>query len=152
MTRRRAVTEAVTVMLLLVATIVLVGFVTYYFYSSQNRYDVGIVQQAVDQGQNAGQILHVVYYQTQNGNSEFYLYNSGNVAINVKQVYTVASGQATPENTWSICATGTSNTCGSVIQPGTVYILTVPGTYSEAAILSTTGNVLVLSAGGAPSP
>ena len=161
---RRGVSEAVTVVFLLIITVVAVGFVAAYYLSSSGRVQVGAIQQAVKQGESAGQIIHVVYYlysTTQGGYTEdFYVYNSGNVAADITQIYIVTNGQPTPWNPgdWSICVVQSGGTggCGAHIEPGEIYRIQVantPSQVTEIAMVTSSGGIIVLQAGsGGGSP
>lgn len=152
--------EAVTVALLLVVTVIAVGFVAAYYLSSSGRVQAGAIQQAVRQGESAGQIIHVVYYlyytTAQGYTEDFYVYNSGNVAANIRQIYIVVNGQPTPWNQlgdWSICVVqqGGTGGCGTLIEPGETYQIQVantPSQVTEIAMITPSGGIIVLQAGG----
>lgn len=139
-------------MLFLVAV---TSVVVAYFFTNQSSVSYSYLQQARVQAEEAGQIINLVFYQTQNGVSYFYVTNSGDYPVIVTAVYTpngraqfyVADPAINP-NYQNTCSFSYSTPgCDLAITGSDVFVIAVSTQTTTITIRTQLGNPIAISAG-----
>ncbi|MEM4086382.1 MAG: hypothetical protein QXR34_08495 [Saccharolobus sp.] len=135
----RAISEALTVVLLILVTIVAISVVSLYYIHVVNLNQFSLEQELKSQYIQAGQILSVVYYRQQDNNSYFYVENIGNIPINISKIYV----NGTSVN-FEIC--NSTNKHVHVLYPQIVYVIQIPKNTTTIIIQTTNNNLIYLEA------
>ncbi|MEM0227075.1 MAG: hypothetical protein QXF46_09395 [Thermofilaceae archaeon] len=135
----RAISEALTVVLLILVTIVAISVVSLYYIHVVNLNQFSLEQELKSQYIQAGQILSVVYYRQQDNNSYFYVENIGNIPINISKIY--VNGTSV-----NFVIYNSTNTYVRVLYPQIVYVIQIPKNTTTIIIQTTNNNLIYLEA------
>ena len=139
-------------MLFLVAV---TSVVVAYFFPNQSSVSYSYIEQARVQAEEAGQIINLVFYQTQNGVSYFYVTNSGDYPVIVTAVYTpngraqfyVADPAINPNYQNTCSFSYSSPGCDPAITGSDVFVIAVSTQTTTITIRTQLGNPIAISAG-----
>ena len=149
----RKIFETFEVMMLFLVAVTSV--VLAYFFTNQSTVSYSYLQQARVQAEEAGQIINLVYYQTQDGVSYFYVTNSGDYPVIVTAVYTpngraqfyVADPAVNPNYQNTCSFSYSSPGCDAAITGSDVFVIAVSTQTTTITIRTQLGNPIAISAG-----
>jgi len=149
----RKIFETFEVMMLFLVAVTSV--VLAYFFTNQSSVSYSYIQQARVQAEEAGQIINLVYYQTQDGVSYFYVTNSGDYPVIVTAVYTpngraqfyVADPAVNPNYQNTCSFSYSSPGCDAAITGSDVFVIAVSTQTTTITIRTQLGNPITISAG-----
>jgi len=126
-----------------------------YFFTNQSSVSYSYIEQARVQAEEAGQIINLVYYQTQDGVSYFYVTNSGDYPVIVTAVYTpngpaqfyVADPAVNPNYQNTCSFSYSSPGCDAAITGSDVFVIAVSTQTTTITIRTQLGNPITISAG-----
>ena len=153
--RKKGISETLEVTILFLISIAIMSVVLAYFFTNQSSVSYSYLQQARVQAEEAGQIINLVYYQTQDGVSYFYVTNSGDYPVIVTAVYTpngpaqfyVADPAINPNYQNTCSFSYSSPGCDAAITGSDVFVIAVSTQTTTITIRTQLGNPIAISAG-----
>ncbi|QGA53212.1 hypothetical protein GFS03_00655 [Sulfolobus sp. E5-1-F] len=135
----RSISEAITVVFLILVTLIAITIVTIYYLHVVNTNQYGLSQELKNYYVDTGQVLSVVYYRQINNQSYFYVENIGNVPINVTNIYVY-------HTIVKFIIYNNTNTHIQILYPRIVYVIEVYDNTTSIIIQTSNNNLIQLEA------
>ncbi|WP_338604412.1 hypothetical protein V6M85_06380 [Sulfolobus tengchongensis] len=135
----KAISEAITVVFLILVTLIAIAIVTIYYLHVVNLNQYGLSQELRNYYIDTGQILSVVYYHQTDNHTCFYVENIGNVPINVSKIYV-------NHTAIKFIIYNSTTTDIRVLYPQVVYVIQVYDNTTNIIIQTTNNNLIELEA------
>ncbi|AAK42801.1 hypothetical protein SULI_02505 [Saccharolobus solfataricus] len=135
----RGISEAITVVFLILVTLIAIAIVTIYYLHIVNANQYGLYQELKNYYIDSGQILSVVYYHQINNHSYFYVENIGNLPINITNIYV-------NHTIVKFIIYNNTNTQIKILYPKVVYVIEVYDNTTNIIIQTSNNNLIQLEA------